>query len=365
MNVFRTALNTFLVLSLATLLASCNGGGGEIVEIRGQTMGSYYLVKYIPGKDSVSKEVAAEKIENVLTWVNSFFNHYSPTSTLSKFNLKRDKEWMEVDEKFIFVLSMNKMMYERVEGAFDPTIFPVVRAYGFSGDFRGKSEKRIPTDKELETLMKSVGMDKIEIDEKNKRIRKLDPNVELEFAASVPGLAADDISWTLKNVVKTKDFLIDVGGEMHIEGTHNGSPWRVAIESPQEGNERVVDRIIEVTDVNLATSGNYRNYIKSEGKRLGHILDAKTGKPAPSDVLSVTVLNTHGAFNADLWSTALMAIGIRNAYFLAEKFLVPAYFIYEVENPDGTKQVKTRQTSAMKAYTNSESVLGKLEELVK
>lgn len=364
MNDLKSVLRYILLLCLATFFTACTDRG-ELVEIRGQTMGSYYLVKYIPSKESPSKEVAAERVESVLTWVNSFFNHYSPSSTLSKFNLKRDTEWMEVDEKFIFVLEMNKEISEKVEGSFDPTIFPVARAYGFSGDFRGKTEKRIPSDKEISKLMESVGISKIEIDKENNRIRKLDPNLELEFAASVPGLAADDISWTLKNVIKSKDFLIDVGGEMHIEGTHNGSPWRVAIESPQEGQERVVDRILELTDVNLATSGNYRNYIKSEGKRLGHILDAKTGKPAPSDILSVTVLNKFGAFNADLWSTALMSIGIRKAYFLAEKYLIPAYFIFEVESPDGTKEIKTRQTSAMKAYTNSEGVLGKLEELVK
>ncbi len=365
MNAFKNVLRIFSLLTLAVLISSCMKGGGEVVEIRGQTMGSYYLIKYIPGEGSIPKEEAAKKIEGVLTWVNGFFNHYNPESTLSQFNLKRDTEWMEVDEKFIFVLSMNKDMSERVEGAFDPTIFPIVRAYGFAGDHRGKSEKRIPSDDEIAKLLKSVGISKIEIDEKGKRVRKLDPNLEMEFGASVPGLAADDISWTLKNVIKSKDFLIDVGGEMHIEGTHNGSPWRVAIEAPQEGNERVIERIIEITDVNLATSGNYRNFIKNEGKRLGHILDARTGKSAPSDILSVTVLDKHGAFNADLWSTALMSIGIRNAYFLAEKFLVPAYFIYEVESPDGTKQIKTRQTSAMKAYTNSETILGKLEELVK
>lgn len=365
MNDFNSALGKILSLALVLLFTSCMGGGGEVVEIRGQTMGSYYVVKYIPNKNSLSKKEAASQVESVLTWVNGFFNHYSPTSTLSKFNLKRDTEWMEVDEKFIFVLQMNKDMSEKVEGSFDPTIFPVARAYGFTGDFRGKSEKRVPSDEEIAKLMKSVGISKIEIDEKGGRIRKLDPNVELEFSASVPGLAADDISWALKNVIRSDNFLIDVGGEMHIEGTNNGSPWKVAIEAPREDDERIVDRIIELSDVHLATSGNYRNYIKSEGKRLGHILDAKTGKPAPSDILSVTVLNKHGAFNADLWSTALMSIGIRKAYFLAEKFLVPAYFIFEVENPDGTKEVKVRETSAMKAYTNSEGVLGKLEELLK
>lgn len=354
------------LLAAALFLVSCNfsGSGGDVIEIRGETMGSYYVVKYIAEKDSLPSEGAAEAISGVLVWINEQFNHYDPESTLSKFNKKKDLDWYQVDEKFLFVLRLNKDMSEASEGSFDPAILALTRAWGFAGDYRGKSEKRVLADSEVKELLKNVGLDKIEIDTENKRIRKKVPGVELDFSASVPGLAADDLSWCLENVVKTKNFMVDIGGEMHIKGTNNGNPWKIAIEAPHEGSDRVVQKILKLSDINLATSGNYRNYIESDGKKLSHILDAKTGKPAPSDILSVTVLDKYGAFNADLWSTTLMTLGIRRAYFLAEQRGIPAYFIYEIQGADGVGHVKVRETSRMKEYLEG-SILESLQEAVK
>lgn len=356
-----------LMLCLLLTFSSCNfnSGNGEVIEIRGETMGSYYIVKYIPESDSIPKEEVADQIQSVLVWVNSIFNHYDPESVISNFNKKRDLKWVDVGEKFIFVLDMNQMMSEKSEGAFDPTVLPLTRAWGFAGDYRGKPEKRELKDAEIKEIMKSVGLDKIEIDRKGNRIRKKVPGVELEFSASVPGLAADDISWAMTNVVKTKNFMIDVGGEMHIKGTNHGKPWKIAIEAPVENNDqRLAQKVLELSDTHVATSGNYRNYIESSGEKLGHVLDARTGKPAPSDILSVTVLDDHGAFNADLWSTTLMSLGVRRAYFLAEQSQLAAFFVYKVTGLDGKESIKTRETSRMSLYGKS-SILNKIEDVMK
>jgi thiamine biosynthesis lipoprotein len=121
-------------------------------------------------------------------------------------------------------------------------------------------------------------------------------------------------------------FLVEVGGEMRMSGmSGRGDPWRVAIEQPDSAG-RSVATAISLTDVSVATSGDYRNYFEVAGKRYSHSIDPRTGYPVAHDLVSVTVVHP-SAMLADAWATALTVLGAEQAMVVAQAEALAVYFI--------------------------------------
>jgi thiamine biosynthesis lipoprotein len=315
-----------VALVVATITA-CGGGGPErrTFELRGPTMGTTFSVKIVTGAEGLSGHSRAaldEVVRLELDRINALVSTWDRESELSRFN-----EWASLDpfpvstetfELFDWALQLAKV----TGGALDVTIFPLVDAWGFGPSGR---RDRIPSAGEIARLREAVGVHHLTLDAAARTVRKLRKEVRCDFSALAPGYAADRL-WTLLSAQGLADFLVDVGGELRVRGRNDaGTPWQIAVERPEPGGQ-VIERMVPISNLAIATSGDYRNYYEVDGERVAHILDSRTGRPIRHSLASVTVIDEL-AVRADGLSTALMVLGPDEGFALAERLDLAALFI--------------------------------------
>lgn len=192
-------------------------------------------------------------------------------------------------------------MCERTDGALDISIYPVLRAWGFT-----TGEYAVPDDGAIAALLPLVDYTRVGWDG---AYASLPSGMEIDLGSVAKGYTGDELSRLLKGSGVTSAML-DLGGNIQAVGAKpDGSPWRVGIRDPEgDGNVGVV----EVTDKAVVTSGGYERYFEEDGVRYWHILDPKTGRPARSGLASVTVVGESGVL-CDALSTALFVTGLDGA----------------------------------------------------
>jgi len=196
---------------------------------------------------------------------------------------------------------------------------------------------------------RSAGMALIELDGANRQVRKLQPDVECDFSALAPGYAADALAGLLLSR-GLRHFLVDVGGEMVARGRNQeGRPWRVGIEPPDERG-RGIASVVELNDLAVATSGDYRNYRVVNGERVSHIIDPRTGRPGRHRLLSVSVVAQRAA-RADALATALLVLGPEEGMALARERDLAVMFVAGAE---GAQRFETRATPQFEALLANE-----------
>jgi len=204
----------------------------------------------------------------------------------------------ETEELVSFALEMA----EKTDGALEPTIYPVLTAWGFTTD-----ENRVPSENEIAELLESVGREKVHSD--NGYIC-LEKGSMLDLGAVGKGYAGDEAVQVLKENGITS-ALLDIGGNIQAIGTKpDGSSWRVGLKDPFSGG---VLGVIRVADEAVVTSGSYERYfIGEDGKKYGHIIDPATGYPVDNGVASVSVIAGEGK-RCDALSTSLFVMGLEGA----------------------------------------------------
>lgn len=189
------------------------------------------------------------------------------------------------------------------DGALDVTVYPLVRAWGFT-----TGSHRVPGEKELFTLLKRVGWQKIRLEGNACAIPE---GTMVDLSAVAKGYASDRLAALLREG-GVKSAIIDLGGNAYCVGAKDdGSDWRVGIRDPGEGG--ALAAVVAVQDKAVVTSGAYVNrFTGADGKAYGHIFDPKTGRPAESGLLSATVIGPRGV-QCDALSTALFVMGRKRA----------------------------------------------------
>ena len=193
---------------------------------------------------------------------------------------------------------------KRTSGAFEPTIYPIVKLWGFT-----TREFYVPTNEEIENALKFVGYEKVSL---NGNEITLPVGMSLDFGAVGKGYALDEALTVLKNH-EISSALVNFGGNIGLIGDKNGEPWKIGVKSPTEAADFGT---LYLSDCAIATSGNYQRYFEDEnGKRYGHIMNPLTGTPMESDILSVTVVAKDGKV-CDALATAIYVMGIEKAFEL-------------------------------------------------
>ena len=308
------------IIVLCCLLTNCNRV--EKQQFFGSTQGSYYSITYFDEQnrdfhqdfDSIFKE-----IENTLSL-------WDENSIIRRVN--RNDTTVVLNKIFIDNFNYAMRAAELSDGYFDPTVGPLVQAWGFH--FKEGMEM---TPEIVDSLKQLVDYRKIKIE--NNKVIKGNQNMTLDFNAVAQGYTTDMIGDFLlsKNV---NNFLVDVGGEILARGCKpNGELWKVGIEKPAENkdSERIVQEIVELKDRSIVTSGNYRKYVERGGKRYSHSLNPKTGYPAENRLLSATIICDNTAW-ADCLASICMVVGLEKAMEIIESSddNIDAYFIYVDEN---------------------------------
>lgn len=299
----------------------------------GMVFGTIYKITY------QSKENLKPEIEAALQKVDNSLSPFNKQSVITHVN---NNEHMEVDSLFTQVFQLSKEISEETHGAFDITVAPLVNAWGF-----GFKNATNVTDAVIDSLQEFVGIDKIDL--VNGKIVKKDPRVILDCSAIAKGYGVDCVARLLDSK-GVKNYMIDIGGELVMKGKNpKMETWRIGINKPIDDSLSVnqeLQTVLEITDVGLATSGNYRNFYYKDGKKYAHTIDPRTGYPIQHNILSSTVVAKDCA-TADAYATSFMVLGLDSAKTICNAHPeLDAYFIYTKE--DGTTDIYF--TEGMKRY---------------
>lgn len=335
--------NLILILFLLIIVSACHSSV-EIKSFSGRTMGTTYSVKYMTVGDLLNESKLKVDIDKLLKSINMQMSTYIKDSELSLINYSSKKGPYSLSNELFSVIDHAINLAQVTNGAFDPTIGPLVNLWGFGPS----GERKVPSEKELKKVLETVGYKKIALDNDKKYLFKAGPKVYIDLSASAKGYGVDELARLLESR-GISNYIAEIGGEVKTGGSKSGKPWRIGIESPNPSDlKRHYQKVLNLNGQALATSGDYRNFFKEKGKSYSHTIDYKTGRPVEHTLASVSVLDKSSCMNADAWATALMALGPIKGLKLAEKEGIAAYFIYRLK---GESNFQVKETSHLKLMT--------------
>jgi len=286
--------------------------------INGFVFGTVYNITY-QSNDSLQLD-----IEDELRKFDASLSMFNDTSVISKINQNKP---VVVDSLFEHCFKRSMEISQMTKGDFDVTVCPLVNAWGF-----GFKSKKFPNKKQIDSLLQYVGYQKVKL--VNHRLIKSNPNIMLDFSAIAKGYAVDVVSYFLDKR-GIRNYMVDIGGEVVIRGKNpQNKLWRIGINKPIDDSLSVnqeIDKVMNISNKAIATSGNYRNFYYYKGKKYSHEINPHNGFPALTDVLSSTVI-TSDCMSADAFATAIMVMGLKKSQsFLRRLQNVDAYIIYRDE----------------------------------
>jgi thiamine biosynthesis lipoprotein len=307
-------------------------------------MGTTYQVTYAPGDTSPADD--RESIEALLLEINQSLSTYIETSLISTINRSSDTAVSHpVDDHFATVFGQATLVYRDTDGAFNPAVGPLVNAWGFGP----AGATTTPEPESIPSLLELVDFDAFQMRPASRTLQKSVAGAELDFSAIAKGYGVDAIG-ELLDQRGIEDYFIEIGGEVLTRGQHpEGRPWRVGIEQPAETGDqrRTPSAVLSVNESAMATSGNYRNFIIEDGRRIVHILNPVTGFPESTALLSVSVLAAD-TMTADAYATALMVMGSERALQFVESHAgLEAYLI----TGDGTGEYIETKSSGFPEFS--------------
>ena len=310
----------FLILfsvlcSLFSVLSGCQSR--HLYEDSQVMMGTFVEVTS-PYKEAASIAFAEiKRIEDLLS-------KYKENSEISRLN-KLGK--LNASPDTFYIIKKSKEFWQLSDSAFDITVGPLMDLWGFT-----EKKYYLPKEEEIKNSLNLVGADKIILQDDNNMIEFRLSGMKIDLGAIAKGYAVDCAVRRLKEK-GIKSCLINAGGQVYGLGDKFGKPWQIAIKDPR-GKDFL--GYMELKNKSVATSGDYEQYFIKDNLRYTHILNPKTGHPADSGIISVTVIAPDG-LTADALSTAIFVLGKEKGQELAQKF--PGVEVRIVEDKTFTHRV--------------------------
>lgn len=282
----------------------------------GMVFGTFYKITYQYEND------LREGIEREMKKVDDALSPFNKNSIISAVN---ENKPVALNDMFMSVYDLARTVSEDTDGAFDITVAPLVNAWGF-----GFKHNIAPTKSTIDSIMNFVGYKKVRM--MGRTIMKDDPRVMLDCSAIAKGYGSDVVAHYLESM-GISNYLVEIGGEIVAKGSNpKGKPWAIGVEKPVDDSLAVkseLQTVLNITDMAMATSGNYRNFYYKDGKKYAHTIDPKTGHPVQHNILSATVIAKRCAM-ADAYATAFMVVGLDKAKeILGRHKDLKAYIIYD------------------------------------
>lgn len=290
----------------------------------GMVFGTIYHITY-QSDTNYQKEIEAE-----LQKVDNSLSPFNKTSIISRINRN---EKVKVDEMFSEVFQLAEKISGDTDGAFDITVAPMVNAWGF-----GFKTGNPPTRQTIDNLRAIVGFHTVSL--QDGYVIKKNPKTMLDCSAIAKGYGTDVVARFLKKK-GVQNFMVEIGGEIVVNGNNEKlQPWRIGINKPTDDSlntSQAIQDVVSVSNIAMATSGNYRNFYYKNGKKYAHTIDPKTGYPVQHNILSATVFADDCAI-ADAYATSFMVLGLDGAKKILEKHPeLCAYLIYSDQK--GSNQI--------------------------
>jgi len=301
--------------------------------IRGLIFGTVYTVTY-----QYEGNLKAE-IEQELKRFDGSLSMFNDTSVISKIN---KNEPVVPDSFFLKVFKCAQKVSANTNGAFDITVAPLVNAWGFGFKKNQRVDSAV-----VDSLLQITGYQKIVL--RGNQIVKKDPRIMLDCSAIAKGYACDVVAQLLEKK-GIKNYMVDIGGEVVLKGDNpKQSAWRIGINKPVDDSlsiDQSLQTILQISNIGMATSGNYRNFYYKNGKKYAHTINPISGYPIQHSLLSATVI-AKDCMTADAYATSFMVMGLEKAkVFVSKHPELDVYFIYS----DKQGKMQTYFTDNMKKY---------------
>lgn len=325
----------YIILIIISVAPGCRNRKSEFGKFAGTAQGTTYSIVF-ENRGRYKPEDLKKSVDTIFHNFDMAVSSYNTFSIISKVNRN---EPVVVDSFFIDVFNKSREISLLTDGAFDITVAPLVKAWGFGSD----SHKKFNPSK-LDSLLRLVGFEKVTI--KDNQVIKVDPGICLDVNAIAPGYSADVLCRYFKDL-GIKNFLVEIGGEVRAVGDKNGDYWRIGIDKPEENNMipgEKLQAIVRIKNKALATSGDYRKFYIEDGIKYSSHINPRTGYPVKNTLLSVSIVADDCA-TADGIATACMVMGKEQAMeFLRKNDRLEAYFIYS----DDDGNFRTWMTEGLK-----------------
>jgi thiamine biosynthesis lipoprotein len=307
-----------IVSALLVLLITACTATPPLTTLHGRTMGTTWSVKLV-APASVDAAVIERGIQAEVDRVVAQMSTYEVDSDLVRFNRAPAGTWQTLPPEFFAVLGHALMLAEDTDGAYDPTVAPLVDVWGFGPGSRGH---RMPADDEIAAARAQVGFRRLKLDHENRRAYQ-PGGVRIDLSSIAKGFGTDQIARFLERE-GVEHYLVDISGELRAHGRRpDGSDWHVAIEKPDAAAGAVdsaeqVERVIALREMSIATSGDYRHAFEHDGRRYSHHIDPRSGWPVEHRIASVSTLASD-CMQADAVGTVMMVLGPEQGMVWAEQ----------------------------------------------
>ena len=309
-----------IIVGLILIYIFATGKHEKIEEEKSSyVLGTIINLKAFGNKAEKAINEAIERLNNIDDKMSAF----KEESDISKINAKAGFALEAVSKDTFFVVKKAVKYSKILEGAFDPTIRPLVKLWNI-----GTDKETIPDKTKIEETLKLVNYNDVILDESNQEIMLKNKDQALDVGGIAKGYAADEVRDIFyKNNIRSA--LIDLGGNIFALGDkEDGTPWRIGIQNPFEPRGEFVG-ILSVTNKSVVTSGNYERYFMKDGQRFHHIIDPKTGYPSQSKIISATIISDN-SIDGDGLSTGIYILGVDKSLKIIEAIEgIDAIFITE------------------------------------
>ena len=267
------------------------------ISLSGETMGTTYEVKIAQNLSNSKQSIIAEDIDSILKSINQSMSTYISDSEISLIN-KNEVVFKSfvVSDEFKYVLNKSFFYYKKTGGAFDVTVKPLLKLWGF----RGESINEEPELSSIKNVSKYVGGDKYILN--SNQLTKGHPKLQFDFGAIAKGYAVDQISdYLIKSGYKV--HYVEIGGEIICKG----KKWNIQIAYPEFLSNKGY-KVVELNNHAIATSGTYNQFIEINDFEYSHIFDPRVGRPVQNNIISVTVISDK-SIDSDALATSLKVLG--------------------------------------------------------
>ncbi|MEZ4317498.1 MAG: FAD:protein FMN transferase [Myxococcota bacterium] len=328
---------------LAMLLWGCadRPAAEQWCAFSGEALGTTWTVKWSTAADVCDEKRVDLGVSDVLAEVDAQMSTWRDDSELSR--VRKGPGAVEVSEDTADVVRDALALAEATGGAFDPTVQPLMEVWGFHSKARTLER---PSDEALAAARDAVGWQKVSVHYTD-GVPTIDAGgTALDLSAIAKGHAVDRVSAVLSGFGHA-NHMVEVGGEVRVTGSGPNGAWTLGVDAPTEGTAPGTDfvALVGLVDRSLATSGNYRNRVEVGGRQVHHTMDPRTGEPAVTDALSVSVV-ARDCRTADALATAVMVLGADAGLALLERRSDVEGLVI-VGGPQGFEQ---RATSGMSRF---------------
>jgi len=288
--------------------------------LHGPAMGTRWSAS-VDASPTVDMAALRRDLAAAVELVDEQMSPWKPDSDLMRLNRAPVDEWVDLPVETLAVLDCALDVQRLSAGAFDPCVGALVDAWGFGAVRDAPDADAIRAARKLTPGTAQGGL---ELDRPAGRARKRAP-LQLDLCGIAKGYAVDRMATVLQQH-GVKHALATVDGELRaLGGQASGAPWAVALERPEAGR-RAVHGVIELADLAVATSGDYRRFLQVGNARLAHTMDSRKSAPVNNAVASVTVL-ARTCMQADAWATALLVAGADEGLAMAQRMGLDVLFL--------------------------------------